>query len=175
MRVETVPKHTDEIRFAIGESSIGLVLVAQGDRGVRAVLIGDDGDVLRNDLQGRFPGATMIDGDADAVGLTGRVIEYIESPAPGLDMNLDMRGSEFQLEVWRALRNIPSGSVASYADIAKKIGRPNAVRSVAAACAANPLAVVVPCHRVVRSDGGLAGYRWGIERKRALLDRESVA
>lgn len=175
MRVAIEPKHADEIRFAIGESSIGLVLVAQGDRGVRAVLIGDDRDALRNDLQGRFPGAALTGGNADAVGLAESVIEYIESPARGLDVTMDMRGSEFQLEVWRALRNIPAGRTTTYTDLANRIGRPNAVRAVAAACSANPLAVVVPCHRVVRRDGELAGYRWGIERKRALLDRESVA
>lgn len=174
MRVETEAAHAEKIRFAIGESSIGLVLVAQGDQGVMAVLIGDDRDALRNDLVGRFPGATLLAGNADIDVPTARVIEYIESPTRQLDMAMDMRGSDFQLEVWRALRNIPAGSVASYTDIARIIGRPNAVRAVAAACAANPLAVVVPCHRVVRRDGGLAGYRWGTERKRALLDRESV-
>lgn len=173
MRVQTETKHAEEIHFAIGESSLGLVLVAQGDGGVRAVLIGDDRDALRNDLQRRFPRATLVADNADAVGVAGRVIEYIEAPARGLDVTMDMRGSEFQLEVWRALRNIPAGRIATYTDVANSIGRPHAVRAVAAACAANPLAVVVPCHRVVRRDGGLAGYRWGIERKRALLDRES--
>lgn len=182
MRVDAESaKGADEIRVAIGESSIGLVLVAQrggaADQGVRAVMLGDDRDALRSELRERFPNATLIAGDAKLNALVAKVIDFIESPARGvgLDVPLDMCGSEFQLEVWQALREIPAGKTASYADIASKIGRPNAVRAVGAACAANHLAVVVPCHRVVRSDGQLAGYRWGVERKRTLLDREAVA
>lgn len=166
----------EEIRVAIGESSIGLVLVALGERGVRAVMLGDDRDALRSELRERFPNATLIAGDAKLDALVAKVVDLIEAPRDvGLNVPLDMCGSEFQLEVWQALREIPAGKTASYADIAHKIGRPNAVRAVGAACAANHLAVVVPCHRAVRSDGQLAGYRWGVERKRTLLDREAVA
>ena len=168
-------KRTDEITVAIGRSSIGSVLVAHGRNGVTAVLIGDNANALRDDLRARFPLASLIDSDSEADAIAARIIAFIESPARALDLLLDMRGSEFQREVWRALRGIPAGRTATYTEVARRLGRPNAVRAVAAACAANPLAVVVPCHRVVRSDGGLAGYRWGIDRKRALLAREATA
>jgi AraC family transcriptional regulator of adaptative response/methylated-DNA-[protein]-cysteine methyltransferase len=164
-----------EIRFAIGQSSLGLALVAESARGICAVLLGDDRDALRRDLQERFPGATLIDGDEKLSALAAGVIDPVESPARGLDLPLDLRGTEFQQTVWRALCQIPAGSTATYTEIASRIGRPTAARAVAQACAANALAVVVPCHRVVRSDGRLSGYRWGMERKRALLEREAVA
>jgi AraC family transcriptional regulator, regulatory protein of adaptative response / methylated-DNA-[protein]-cysteine methyltransferase len=137
--------------------------------------MGDDRDALREDLRRRFPGVTLVDGQGgSALGAAvAGVIRFIESPDRHLAMPLDLRGTDFQRAVWRALREIPAGSTASYTDIANRIGRPTSVRAVAQACAANPLAVVVPCHRVVRSDGELAGYRWGLERKRALLDLEA--
>ncbi len=163
----------DEIRFDIGSFSLGLVLVAQSSRGVCAVLLGDDGEVLRRDLASRFKGAMLIDDGARLKTLTANVIECLESPARGLDETLDMRGSEFQQRVWHALLQIPSGSTASYTDIAQRIGMPDSARAVAQACAANPLAVVVPCHRVVTRDGKLSGYRWGVQRKRTLLEREA--
>ncbi len=165
----------ERVRVAIGESSIGLVLVAHGNKGLTAVLLGDDRDTLRSDLQERLPGATLSDHGVARDALAAKVIAFVDSPARELDVPLDMRGSAFQREVWQALREIPLGNVASYSDVAVRIGRPNAGRAVAAACAANPLAVVVPCHRVVRRDGGLAGYRWGVDRKRALLEREGTA
>lgn len=165
----------DEIRFAIGNSSIGLVLVAQGAEGLSAVLLGDDREELRTELANRFPGATLTDGDATLNALVAKVVAFVEAPARGLTVFLDMRGSEFQQSVWRALLEIPAGKTTTYREVANRIGRPSAVRAVAAACAANHLAVVVPCHRVVRTDGQLAGYRWGIERKRALLEREAEA
>jgi AraC family transcriptional regulator of adaptative response/methylated-DNA-[protein]-cysteine methyltransferase len=167
-----------QIRFAIGESSLGLVLVARGERGVCAILMGDDSGELTRDLQDRFPEANAIGDDEDCEQLIAKVVEFVETPAMGLDLPLDLRGirgTAFQRRVWEALREIPVGSTASYADIANRIGSPRSVRAVAQACGANALAMAIPCHRVVRSDGALSGYRWGVERKRMLLDREACA
>ena len=162
-----------EIRFAIGECSLGSILVAQSEFGVCAILMGDDPDKLVRDLQDQFPQANLIGGDAKFEQLVARVIGFVEAPKLGLDLPLDVRGTAFQQRVWQALRKIPVGKTVSYADIAKRIGVPKSVRAVAQACAANMLAVAIPCHRVVRNDGGLSGYRWGVERKRALLEREA--
>jgi AraC family transcriptional regulator of adaptative response/methylated-DNA-[protein]-cysteine methyltransferase len=161
-----------EIRFAIGQCSLGAILVASSNRGVCAILIDDDPDVLARDLQDRFPSADLVGGDADFEQLVAMVVGFIEAPRLGLYLPLDVRGTAFQQRVWQALREIPAGETASYTDIARRIGAPKAVRAVASACAANTLAVAIPCHRVVRTDGSLSGYRWGVERKRALLDRE---
>jgi AraC family transcriptional regulator of adaptative response/methylated-DNA-[protein]-cysteine methyltransferase len=161
-----------EMRFAIGASSLGCVLVAASDKGVSAILLGDDPALLRRDLQERFPRARLIGGDRDFERLVAKVIAFVEAPGTGLDLPLDIRGTAFQHRVWQALCEIPLGSTASYADIARRIGKPKAVRAVAQACAANTLAVAIPCHRVIRSDGGLSGYRGGVERKRILLGRE---
>jgi AraC family transcriptional regulator, regulatory protein of adaptative response / methylated-DNA-[protein]-cysteine methyltransferase len=163
------------IRFAIGECSLGSILVAKSAKGVCAILLGDDPDVLLRDLQDSFPHAKLIGGDAEFEKLVAKVVGFVEAPRIGLDLPLDVRGTAFQQRVWRALREIPAGSTASYTDIAKRIGAPKAVRAVAAACAANALAVAIPCHRVVRNDGTLSGYRWGVERKRALIEREGSA
>jgi AraC family transcriptional regulator of adaptative response/methylated-DNA-[protein]-cysteine methyltransferase len=163
------------IRFAIGESSLGPVLVARSDRGVCAILMGDEPQQLMSDLQSRFPQANLVEGDEDFEQLLTKVVGFVESPAAGLDLPLDVRGTAFQRRVWQTLREIPAGSTASYSDIATRIGSPRSVRAVAQACSANSLAVIVPCHRVLRSDGALSGYRWGVERKRALLDREACA
>lgn len=165
----------EELRFAVGQCSLGKILVAATAKGVAAILIGDDPDALARDLRHRFPNAHLIGGDADYEKLVAQVIGMVEAPHLGIDLPLDIRGTAFQQRVWQALRDIPAGTTASYADIAARIGAPKAVQAVAGACAANPLAVVIPCHRVVRSDGALAGYRWGIERKRALIDREATA
>lgn len=159
-----------EIRFTFKPSSLGLILVAQSALGVCAVLLGDDHDVLVRDLQQRFPAATLVPADSTLASL---VAARIEGSGREDELPLDMQGTAFQRTVWRALREIPRGTTQSYSDIARRIGRPNAVRAVAHACASNPLAVLVPCHRAVRRDGALAGYRWGIERKRALLKREA--
>jgi AraC family transcriptional regulator of adaptative response/methylated-DNA-[protein]-cysteine methyltransferase len=164
-----------EIRFAIGECSLGSILVAQSERGICAILLGDDPEALARDLQDRFSRATLIGGDADFEQLVARVVGFVEAPGLGLDLPLDVRGTAFQQRVWQALREIPAGSTATYSDIAGRIGSPKSVRAVAQACAANALAVAIPCHRVVRNDGGLSGYRWGVERKRALLQREASA
>jgi AraC family transcriptional regulator of adaptative response/methylated-DNA-[protein]-cysteine methyltransferase len=164
-----------DIRFAVGECSLGSILVARSEIGVCAILLGDDPDALARDLQDRFPRATLIGGDAEFEQLVAQVVGFIEAPGLGLDLPLDVQGTAFQQRVWQALQEIPAGSTASYAEIAGRIGAPRAVRAVAQACAANSLAVAIPCHRVVRNDGGLSGYRWGVERKRALLEREARA
>jgi AraC family transcriptional regulator of adaptative response/methylated-DNA-[protein]-cysteine methyltransferase len=164
-----------EIRFAIGECSLGSILVAASERGVCAILLGDDPEALARDLQDRFPRATLIGGDPEFERLVSRVVGFVEAPALGLDLPLDVRGTAFQQRVWQALREIPPGSTATYAEIASRIGSPRSVRAVAGACSANSLAVAIPCHRVVRTDGNLSGYRWGVERKRALLQREAGA
>ena len=163
------------IHFAVGECSLGSILVARSARGVCAILLGDDPDALVRDLQDRFPAATFVGDDADFARLIATVVGFVEAPANGLDLPLDIRGTAFQQRVWQALREIPIGSTASYTDIARRIGAPKAVRAVAQACAANPLAVAIPCHRVIRTDGARSGYRWGVARKHALLTREGVA
>jgi AraC family transcriptional regulator, regulatory protein of adaptative response / methylated-DNA-[protein]-cysteine methyltransferase len=161
------------IRFAVGECSLGSILVAKSERGVCAILLGDDPDVLARELQDQFPKANLIGGDSDFEQLVAKVVGFVESPRIGLDLPLDVRGTVFQQRVWEALRKIPTGTTASYSEIAKQIGAPHAARAVAQACATNRLAVAIPCHRVVRNDGGISGYRWGVERKRELLAREA--
>jgi AraC family transcriptional regulator of adaptative response/methylated-DNA-[protein]-cysteine methyltransferase len=163
------------IRFAVGECSLGSILVAATDKGVCAILFGDDPNVLVHDLQDRFPKARLLGGDPDFEQVVARVVGFVETPALGLDLPLDVRGTAFQQRVWQALRQIPAGSTASYTDVARRLGMPHAGRAVARACAANVLAVAIPCHRVVRHDGTLSGYRWGVERKRMLLDREAAS
>ena len=161
------------IHFAIGECALGAILVAQSERGVCAIALGDDPDALARDLQDQFPQARLIGGDAGFEKLVAKVVGFVEAPGLGLDLPLDVRGTAFQQRVWQALREIPVGTTASYSDIAKRIGAPKSMRAVAQACGANTLAVAIPCHRVVRSDGSLSGYRWGVERKSALLQREA--
>ncbi len=163
------------IQFAVGQCSLGAILVARSSKGVCAILLGDDPDALVRDLQDRFPQAGLIGGDAGFDTMVATVIGFVEAPGLGLDLPLDVRGTAFQQRVWQALRSIPAGETASYTEIARRIGLPKAVRAVAAACAANALAIVIPCHRVVRNDGALSGYRWGVARKRSLLDREAHA
>ncbi|MBS0388736.1 MAG: bifunctional DNA-binding transcriptional regulator/O6-methylguanine-DNA methyltransferase Ada [Proteobacteria bacterium] len=160
------------IRFAVGECSLGAVLVARSDKGICAILLGDDPEALLRDLQDRFPRANLLGGDAAFERSVAEVVRYVDAPASGLKLPLDVRGTVFQQKVWQALRRIPVGSTTSYAEIARRIGAPQSARAVAQACAANALAVAIPCHRVVRRDGSLSGYRWGIERKRALLASE---
>ncbi|MCI0748211.1 MAG: bifunctional DNA-binding transcriptional regulator/O6-methylguanine-DNA methyltransferase Ada [Verrucomicrobia subdivision 3 bacterium] len=161
------------IRFAVGDCSLGSVLVASSERGVCAILMGDDPAQLARDLQDRFPKASLIGGDRDFQRVISKVIALIESPRTRLDLPLYLRGTAFQQKVWRALRHIPAGKTISYSELARRLGKPKAVRALAQACAANPLAVAIPCHRVLGANGSLSGYRWGVERKRALLKRES--
>jgi AraC family transcriptional regulator of adaptative response/methylated-DNA-[protein]-cysteine methyltransferase len=163
------------IRFAVGECSLGSILVAESDRGVCAILLGDDPDALVRDVQDAFPNARLVGADRAFEERVAKVVGFVEAPELGLDLPLDVRGTAFQRRVWEALRGIPAGKTVSYGELAARIGRPKSVRAVAQACGANVLAVAIPCHRVVRNDGALSGYRWGVERKRALLERESVA
>jgi len=162
------------IRFAVGQCTLGAILVARSQVGLCAILLGDDPDQLVRDLQDQFPRAELIGGDASFERLVAQVVGFVEAPAIGLELPLDVRGTAFQQRVWQALRGIPPGATASYAEIAARIGAPKAARAVARACGANPLAVAIPCHRVVRRDGDLSGYRWGVERKRELLRREET-
>jgi AraC family transcriptional regulator of adaptative response/methylated-DNA-[protein]-cysteine methyltransferase len=163
------------MRFAIGECFLGAILVAATEKGVSAILLGDDPQALLRELHDQFPHAELLGGDAEFEQLAAKVIGFVETPGSGLDLPLDVQGTAFQHRVWEALRRIPAGATASYAEIAQSIGAPKAVRAVARACAANRLAVAIPCHRVVRTGGALSGYRWGVERKRALLDKEAEA
>jgi AraC family transcriptional regulator of adaptative response/methylated-DNA-[protein]-cysteine methyltransferase len=164
-----------DIHFAVGECFLGSILVAQSQRGVCAILLGDDPNQLVEDLQDQFHNALLIGGNAQFEQLIAQVVGFVEAPGLGLDLPLDLQGTAFQQRVWRALAQLPPGTTASYAEIAQRIGAPKSFRAVAQACGANHLAVAIPCHRVVRSDGGLSGYRWGAERKRKLLEREAQA
>lgn len=160
------------IRFAVAECSLGALLVAASEQGICAISLGSDPERLVHELQDRFSKASLIGADKDFEVLIAKVVGFIEAPQLGLDLPLDIRGTAFQQRVWQALRQIPVGKTVSYTELANIIGNPKAVRAVASACAANTLAVAIPCHRVVRTDGDLSGYRWGVERKHALLQRE---
>jgi len=164
---------SEEIRFAVGQTSLGAILVASSRKGVASILLGDDPDELVRTLQDRFPKARLIGADGGYEALVARVVGLVETPEIGLNLPLDVRGTAFQQRVWQALQQIPVGETVCYAEVARRIGSPKAVRAVAAACAANNLAVAIPCHRVVRNDGSLSGYAWGVERKRGLLEREA--
>jgi AraC family transcriptional regulator, regulatory protein of adaptative response / methylated-DNA-[protein]-cysteine methyltransferase len=163
------------IRFAVGECSLGSILVAATERGICAIFLGDDPVALVRDLQGRFPIAQLTDDDQDFEHLMAKVVGFIEAPSLSLDLPLDVKGTAFQQRVWQALRAIPAGATASYAEIAERIGAPKEAYAVGQACASNVIAVAIPCHRAVRKNGALAGYRWGVARKRALLEREARA
>ncbi|WP_334149065.1 bifunctional DNA-binding transcriptional regulator/O6-methylguanine-DNA methyltransferase Ada [Hyphomicrobium sp.] len=164
-----------EMKFAVGECSLGAILVAASDKGITAILFGDDPEALVHDLEDRFPRATLIGGDHAFEDTMAKVVGLVEAPERGLSLPLDVRGTAFQHRVWEALREIPVGTTVTYTEIAERIGMPKAVRAVAAACAANKIAVAIPCHRVVRNDGSLAGYRWGVARKRRLIEREAAS
>jgi AraC family transcriptional regulator of adaptative response/methylated-DNA-[protein]-cysteine methyltransferase len=163
-----------EMSFAVRDTTLGCALVAKSDRGICAILLGEYREGLIGQLHTRFPRTTLIGGDAAFEQLVSQVVSLVETPRQELDLPLDTRGTAFQQRVWQALREIPAGSTASYSDIANRLGAPTSVRAVAQACGANALAVAIPCHRVIRSDGRLSGYRWGVERKRDLLQREAL-
>ncbi|EPE97496.1 AraC family transcriptional regulator [Rhizobium grahamii CCGE 502] len=164
----------EDIKFAVGQSYLGAILVASSTKGVASILLGDDPDALLRDLQDRFPKARLIGMDRDYEALVAKVCGFVENPGIGLDLPLDVRGTAFQRRVWQALQEVPVSERISYSEIARRIGAPSASRAVAGACAANNIAVAIPCHRVVRNDGAISGYAWGVDRKRALLDREAL-
>ena len=165
---------SETIRFAVGECSLGAILVASTAKGVCAILLGEDPNALVHDLEDRFAKATLLGAEPEFEKLVARVVAFVDAPTLGHELPLDIRGTTFQQRVWEALRDIPAGSTATYREISERIGAPGAARAVARACASNPLAVAIPCHRVVRSDGAPGGYRWGVERKQALLEREAT-
>ncbi len=167
-------KSCEEIKYSIGESSLGSVLVARSVKGICAVLIDNDPHVLEEDLRDQFPRATLVRSDTEFEKLVSSMVKFVEDPTLDPDLPLDGRGTDFQRRVWKAIREIPAGSTASYTEIANEIGLPKTARAVAQACAANRLAVIIPCHRVVRSNGGHSGYRWGVARKKILLQRETA-
>lgn len=164
----------EEIRFAVGQTSLGAIVVASTKKGVAAILLGDDPETLVRDLQDRFQKAHLIGADSDYEALVAQVVGFVEAPRIGLNLPLDVRGTAFQERVWKALQEIPAGVTVSYSEVARRISSPKSVRAVAGACAANNLAIAIPCHRVVRNDGALSGYAWGVERKRALIAREAA-
>ena len=164
----------DEIAFATGETELGTVLIARSSVGVCSIMMGSDGDELSNDLAERFPESRLVRDNAKLADDLHQVRRFIETPAVGLDLAFDVRGTPFQRRVWTVLLGVPAGSTITYAALASRIGERDAVRAVARACAANAIALGIPCHRVIRSDGTLSGYRWGVERKRALLAREGA-
>lgn len=168
-------KEGETLFFALAACSVGHVLVAQSAQGICAILLGEDPARLPDDLQHSFPRARLTPDNTSLNKVISQVVAFIDQPETELSLPLDLRGTPFQQRVWQALRHIPVGMTVSYTDLAQRIGSPKAVRAVAGACAANVLAVAIPCHRVVRSDGTLSGYRWGIERKRQLLNREAQA
>lgn len=161
-----------QIQFAVGQCDLGTVLIARSQRGLCAIFLGDDPNALIDELRTRFPKAKLVNNEAQLKPLIAKVVAFIEAPLLGLNTALDIQGTEFQKRVWQSLCEIPPGQTLNYTEIAQRIGSPKAVRAVANACAANLLAVAIPCHRVIRRDGKLSGYHWGIERKRTLLKRE---
>ena len=163
-----------DIRYGIGQSSLGRVLAASSERGICAILIGDDDAALVADLERRFANARVIAADAAFERSVSQVVALVEEPSRGLALPLDIRGTAFQQRVWQALQAIPAGETRSYADLARAVGDPGAARAVAGACAANRLAIAIPCHRVVKGDGSLSGYRWGVARKRGAAGARSA-
>ena len=166
---------SESIRFAVGECSLGSILVAATEQGICSISLGDDPAALVRELQARFSMTQLTDSDQDLKPMMDKVAGFVEAPWRGLDLPLDVRGTSFQQRVWQALREIPAGSTASYGEIAERIGVPEKAYDVGQACASNVIAVAIPCHRAVRKNGALAGYRWGVARKRALLEREARA
>jgi len=164
-----------DIRFAVAQCSLGALLVAASDTGICEIALDADPETLVRNLQDRFKAARLIGADAEFETWVAAVVGFVEDPSRGLDLPLDVRGTAFQRRVWEALREIPVGATATYTQVAERIGHPQAVRAVARACATNNIALAIPCHRVVRTDGSMAGYRWGIDRKRELIAREAQA
>jgi AraC family transcriptional regulator of adaptative response/methylated-DNA-[protein]-cysteine methyltransferase len=166
---------SEELRFAIGACSLGAILTASSAKGIAAILLGDEPEALLRELQDSFPNARFIGADSGYEAMVAKIVGMVEAPHLAADLPLDIRGTAFQQRVWQALMQIPAGTTATYAEIAASIGAPSASRAVAGACAANRLAVAIPCHRVVRTDGAISGYRWGIDRKRRLIKTEAAS
>ena len=175
MNTLVASRASEEVTFTVTECRLGRVLIASGARGVCAVLLGDDDAALERELRARFPRVDLEADPDDSAGVAADVRASLESPGRQPSVPLDLRGTAFQRRVWRALREIPAGRTVSYTALARSLGRPRSARAVAGACAANPLAVLIPCHRAVREDGALSGYRWGVERKRRLLELETAS
>jgi len=167
--------NAEEIKFATGKSELGTILVARSAAGVCAILIGDGAEVLKRDLAEEFTDAKLVRDDGALRTDLEKILTFIKTPAKGLNLSLDIRGTPFQRRVWSALLGVRVGYKITYAALASHIGEPRAIRAVASACAANAIALAIPCHRVVRSDGALAGYRWGMERKRSMVEKEAEA
>lgn len=165
----------EALRFGYGETGIGTVLVAESDRGVAAILLGDDRATLRRELADAFVAASLLEDEAGLVETIAKVAALVDAPHLGSGLPLDLRGSDLELTVWQALRTIPPGETRTYGALAQALPMPATAQDVGAACAANVLAVAVPCHRVVKADGSISGYRWGVQRKRRLINREGVA
>jgi AraC family transcriptional regulator, regulatory protein of adaptative response / methylated-DNA-[protein]-cysteine methyltransferase len=165
----------EDIRLAFGTFSLGTVLVATSSNGVAAILLGDDQAALRNELARAFPQARLMPDDVGLADIVEQVVAFLDAPHKGLDLPLDIRGSDLEQAVWQALREVPAGHTVTYGQIAKTLPLPATAQDVGAACAANVLAVAIPCHRVVKADGSISGYRWGVQRKRKLINREGVA
>lgn len=174
-RIASEAKPVDILLYATANSPLGEVLIARSARGVCAILLGDSAEELVSDLAARFPQATRIVSQAAIKEDLAKIRRFIDSPTEGLDLALDMRGTPFQRRVWEKLRAIPAGRTVSYRELARWISPLANPRAVGSACAASPIALAIPCHRIVRSDGGLAGYRWGIDRKRTLIQKEAAA
>lgn len=166
---------TTEIRYAIDKCSLGLILAAWTGQGLCAIFLENSASKLKQELQARFPKTQLIEDNEQSKKYLRKIIQFIENPSLKMDLPLDIQGTAFQQQVWKVLQKIPAGKVMSYTDVAKKIGAPKAFRAVAQACGANKLAILIPCHRVVRQDGSISGYRWGVERKRILLKKEGIA
>jgi AraC family transcriptional regulator of adaptative response/methylated-DNA-[protein]-cysteine methyltransferase len=169
------PLSKDVISCGVRPTSLGWALISASNKGVCAIFFGDEPEPLFDELRARWPKAAYVRGDADFARLADDVAAYIENPAARVPFPLDIRGTDFQRRVWSAMREVPAGATASYSDIARRVGAPRAMRAVGTACGANPIAVVIPCHRILRADGDMSGYRWCVKRKRALLEREAAA
>lgn len=165
----------EDIRFGFGQFSLGTVLVAASDKGVAAILLGDDQAALTRELTGAFPDARLAGDETGLEDMTAKIVAFLDAPHRGLELPLDIRGNALELAVWQALGAVPAGKTTTYGQIARSLPLPTTAQEVGAACAANVLAVAIPCHRVVKADGSISGYRWGVQRKRKLINREAVA
>jgi len=166
---------TEDIRLAFGKFTLGTALVAVSTKGIVAILLGDDRRALHSELGAAFPHASLTSDDAGLADMVEQVVTFLDAPHKGLDLPLDIRGSAVEQAVWQALREVPAGHTVTYGQIAKTLPLPATAQDVGAACAANVLAVAIPCHRVVKADGSISGYRWGVQRKRKLINREGAA